>query len=154
MKWNRAGCKRIKCNWSRNIYAEDLRLIREMDDMYPAVYQMHLQQYVQIQVAYFVPPQIFCITILCTHTRSFLLEIFLRSALITSQRCWINYGWGRFQKFGRFYISGQPEIPNLNTNSTTKYGKIISKLIKAEITGINDGFDDYVVNTFHAFHLY
>lgn len=42
-------------------------------------------------------------------------------------------------------------IPKADAES--KYGKIISKLIEVEMTGINDGIDDYVVDTFHAFVL-
>lgn len=48
-------------------------------------------------------------------------------------------------------VSGNPNIPN--AGSTSKYGRIISKLIEAETTGIHDGIDDYIMNTFHAFVL-
>lgn len=41
-----------------------------------------------------------------------------------------------------------------NTHPTKGHGKLISKLIAAEISGINDGIDEYVVNTFHAFAQY
>ena len=47
------------------------------------------------------------------------------------------------------FISEQPEIPK--ADATKKYGELISKLIDAEITRINNGIDDYVIDTFHAF---
>ena len=35
-------------------------------------------------------------------------------------------------------------------DDNNKFGKTIPKLIEAEITGIRNGIDDYVANTFHA----
>ena len=45
-------------------------------------------------------------------------------------------------------ISGESDIPN--TDATKEYGKALSKLITAELTGRNDGVDDYILKTFHA----
>ena len=45
--------------------------------------------------------------------------------------------------------SGQSEIPR--SDPTEKYGKVLSKLIDADIKQIYDGIDDYITDTFHTF---
>ena len=42
-------------------------------------------------------------------------------------------------------ISGGTSIPNCD--SSKNYGKIISKLMEVQLTGINDGIDEYIVKT-------
>ena len=46
-------------------------------------------------------------------------------------------------------ISGRAGIPE--TDPSKEYGKILSKLISAEMTGDRNGMDQYIMNTFHAF---
>lgn len=43
-------------------------------------------------------------------------------------------------------VNNIPKAP-----STKKYGKLISKLINAEITGTDHGIDEYIMQIFHAF---
>ena len=37
------------------------------------------------------------------------------------------------------------------SDASKKYGKTISKLINAEMTGERNGIDDYIMDTFHTF---
>lgn len=50
-------------------------------------------------------------------------------------------------------VSGGAEIPN--TDPKKKYGKILSRLIEIETgaTNVKEGFDDYVIKSFHTFVL-